>query len=79
MHNGLQYVLCTFQDTAEFDLQFEKASEKFEKYKWVASSLTEKTSFIACIYKVNFDNTFSLIPKLRFRPLGDLPIALCRG
>lgn len=35
------------QENPEFDLHFEKV------YKWLASSIAEKNSFISCIWKLN--------------------------
>ena len=34
----------------EFDLHFDKAV-----FKWIASSVTEKKTFITCLYKVTSD------------------------
>lgn len=36
-----------WQDTADFDMQFDKL------YKWTASSIAEKLSFIETLWKVN--------------------------
>ncbi|CAE1251875.1 EXOC1 [Acanthosepion pharaonis] len=36
-----------FHETAEFDLHFEKV------YKWVASNITEKSSFISCLWRLS--------------------------
>uniref|UniRef100_A0A0L8GAK2 Exocyst complex component Sec3 PIP2-binding N-terminal domain-containing protein n=1 Tax=Octopus bimaculoides TaxID=37653 RepID=A0A0L8GAK2_OCTBM len=36
-----------FSEIAEFDLHFEKV------YKWVASSMTEKSSFISCLWRLS--------------------------
>lgn len=51
-----------FNETGEFDLHFEKA------YKWVASSITEKSSFISCLWRLSQryrvqKAEFSSIPK----------------
>lgn len=40
------YHFLFFQETAEFDLHFEKV------YKWVASSVNDKETFISCLWKV---------------------------
>ena len=35
------------KDSAEFDIQFDKT------YKWIASSLAEKNTFIQCLFKLS--------------------------
>lgn len=40
-------VISVFQESSEFDLHFDKV------YKWVASSIAEKSTFISCIWKLN--------------------------